>query len=86
MNADRSVLREKVDNTALSLGIEDSKASGGWLHQFKAQREVSYRTASAQVKNTSSFFFFIFTFPENFLPDFEKKVQHKFTSYSTVAQ
>lgn len=42
VNVDRKVLREKVENVALSLSIDDFQASGGWLHRFKGWHGLVY--------------------------------------------
>lgn len=51
VNVDGTVVRERADEIALSLGIEDFKASGGWLHRFKTRHGLSYKTVSGEGKS-----------------------------------
>lgn len=50
VNVDDKVVREKADNIALSLGIENFQASGGWLHRFKERHGLVYRVVCGEVK------------------------------------
>lgn len=50
INVDGKVLREKADNIALSLGIENFQASGGWLHRFKERHGLVYRVVCGEGK------------------------------------
>ncbi|XP_049522088.1 tigger transposable element-derived protein 6-like isoform X1 [Dermacentor silvarum] len=50
VNVDGKVLREKADNIALSLGIENFQASGGWLHRFKERHGLVYRVVCGEGK------------------------------------
>ncbi|KAK8766588.1 hypothetical protein V5799_006630 [Amblyomma americanum] len=50
VNVDGKVLREKADTIALSLGIENFQASGGWLHRFKERHGLVYRVVSGEGK------------------------------------
>ncbi|XP_049267194.1 tigger transposable element-derived protein 6-like [Rhipicephalus sanguineus] len=50
VNVDGKVIREKADNIALSLGIEDFQASGGWLHRFKERHGLVYKVVSGEAK------------------------------------
>ncbi|KAH8019548.1 hypothetical protein HPB51_019975 [Rhipicephalus microplus] len=42
------VLHEKVGNVALSFGIVNFKASGGWLHRFKERHGLVYTVVSGE--------------------------------------
>ncbi|XP_050037923.1 tigger transposable element-derived protein 6-like [Dermacentor andersoni] len=50
VNVDGKVLCEKTDNIALSLGIENFQASGGWLHRFKERHGLPYRVVCGEGK------------------------------------
>lgn len=43
-------LREKAYNVALFLGIDNSQASGEWLHRFKEWHGLVYRVVSREAK------------------------------------
>lgn len=50
VNIDGKVLREKADDVALSLGIENFQASGGWVHRFKQRHGLVYKTVCGEGK------------------------------------
>jgi hypothetical protein len=49
-----TLLREKVLHIATRLGIEDFKASNGWINGFKQRHGVVYKTVSGECKNVDS--------------------------------
>nr|XP_037288666.1 tigger transposable element-derived protein 6-like [Rhipicephalus microplus] len=50
VNMGGKVLREKAYNVALFLGIDNSQASGGWLHRFKEWHGLVYKVVSCEAK------------------------------------
>jgi hypothetical protein len=46
-----TLLREKALHTATRLGIEDIKASNGWINGFKQRHSVVYKTVSGECKS-----------------------------------
>lgn len=50
VNVDGKVVREKADDIALSLGIDNFQASGGWLHRFKTRHNLVYKTVCGEGK------------------------------------
>jgi hypothetical protein len=46
-----TLLRERALDTATRLGIEDFKASNGWINCFKQQHSVVYKTVSGECKS-----------------------------------
>jgi hypothetical protein len=49
-----TLLREKVVHIATRLGIEDFKASNGWISGFKQRHSVVYKTVSGECKSVDS--------------------------------
>lgn len=54
VNIDGKVLREKAADVALSLGIDDFQASGGWIHRFKARHGLAYKTVCGEGKKVDA--------------------------------
>lgn len=54
VNVDGKVLREKAVDIALTLGVEDFQASGGWIHRFKARHNLSYKTVCGEGKKVDA--------------------------------
>ncbi|KAG0445622.1 hypothetical protein HPB47_013420 [Ixodes persulcatus] len=52
VNIDGKVLREKADDVALSLGIENFQASGGCVHRFKQRCPPSFLLQGKKVDNS----------------------------------
>lgn len=50
VNVDGKVLREKAEDVALSLGVTNFQASGGWIHRFKARHGLVYKSVSGEGK------------------------------------
>lgn len=50
INVDSKVLRDKTDNIALSLGIDDYQASCEWLHRFMERHGLVNRVVSCEAK------------------------------------
>jgi hypothetical protein len=46
-----TLLREKALHISTRLGIEDFKASNGWINGFKQQHSVVYKTVSGEYKS-----------------------------------
>jgi hypothetical protein len=46
-----TLLREKALHIATRLGIEDLKASNGWINSFKQRHSVVYKTVSGKCKS-----------------------------------
>jgi hypothetical protein len=46
-----TLLREKALHIATRLGIEDFKASNGWINGFKQRHSVVYKTVSGEFKS-----------------------------------
>jgi hypothetical protein len=49
-----TLLTEKALHIATRLGIEDFKASNGWINSFKQQHSVMYKTVSGEFKCVDS--------------------------------
>jgi hypothetical protein len=49
-----SLLKEKALHIATRLGIEDFKASNGWIDDFKQRHSVVYKTVSGECKSVDS--------------------------------
>jgi hypothetical protein len=49
-----TLLREKALHIATRLGIEDLKASNGWINSFKKRHSVVYRNASGECTSVDS--------------------------------
>ncbi|XP_064462149.1 tigger transposable element-derived protein 6-like [Ornithodoros turicata] len=50
INIDGKVVREKADDIALSLGIDNIQASGGWLQRVKTRHNLVYKTVCGEGK------------------------------------
>ncbi|XP_064475501.1 tigger transposable element-derived protein 6-like [Ornithodoros turicata] len=50
INVDGKVLREKADEIALSLGVENFLVSTGWLRRFKARHRLVYKSVCGEGK------------------------------------
>lgn len=48
VNIDGTVLREKAEDLALSLGLSNFQASSGWVHRFKVRHGLIYKTGSGE--------------------------------------
>jgi hypothetical protein len=42
------ILREKANEIAFRLNIDNFKASNGWLHRYKMRHDVGYRVVSGE--------------------------------------
>ncbi|KAK8761240.1 hypothetical protein V5799_027494 [Amblyomma americanum] len=54
VNVDGKALREKAAGVALTLGIDNFQASGGWIHRYKARHDLCYKTVCGEGKKVDA--------------------------------